>query len=102
MQPPLPSAQGEPLEGHIDIAEHHVFVPLSIENGAPPLATFLLLLSHGAAEKKRLNLESPRAVPRLVAGAGAFQPAAWQEVECCVCLETGKSHIFLPCGHFCA
>ena len=24
------------------------------------------------------------------------------EGECCVCLESRKSHIFIPCGHFCA
>ena len=35
-------------------------------------------------------------------GAVAGAPAAAEEVECCVCLESRKSHIFIPCGHFCA
>jgi hypothetical protein len=30
----------------------------------------------------------------------SFQPDMAQS-ECCVCLDEGKSHAFVPCGHLC-
>ena len=33
---------------------------------------------------------------------GGTPSNAEKSKECCVCMETRKSHIFIPCGHFCA
>lgn len=49
----------------------------------------------------------PAASEAAVAPAPAARPPAplvaaeSEDFECCVCMEAQKSHIFIPCGHFC-
>jgi len=57
---------------------------------------------------------SPSAIPIPAASEAAVAPAPADrpqepkvvarsdDCECCVCMEAQKSHIFIPCGHFCA
>ena len=59
----------------------------------------------GCASSMEEGAPSPAAVVGASPAAGGCPPAgaaATEEVECCVCMETRKSHIFIPCGHFCA
>jgi hypothetical protein len=53
----------------------------------------------GSAEVK---IQHPFARSASAPAAGSIAGAGNEtEPECCVCLELPKSHIFIPCGHFC-